>query len=237
MMNTVAQVMKELEKKGSEQTRKTYARHGAPSDTFGVKIGDLKVIAKQIKGMQDLACELFETGNADAQYLAGIVADGSKMNKHQLQSWAKNASWHMVAQYSVPGVTCESPHARDLAVKWFDSKNESVASCGWCTYAGIVAVNPDEDLNLAEVKSLLNRVVEEIDRAPNRIRYTMNGFVISVGTYVKPLLRQAKAAAKKIGKVSVAMGDTACKVPLATEYIEKVEKMNRVGKKRKTIKC
>lgn len=236
-MNTVAQVMKELKSKGSEQTRKTFARHNAPSDMFGVKVGDLKVIAKKIKGNQELACELYDTGNADAQYLAGIVADGSQMNKRQLQSWAKNASWHMVAEYSVPGVACESPHARDLAVKWIDAKNESVASCGWCTYSGVVAVNPDGEVELGEVKELLNRVVNEIDDAPNRVRYTMNGFVISVGTYVRPLLRQAKAAAKKIGKVSVDMGDTACKVPLAAEYIEKVEKMNRVGKKRKTIKC
>jgi hypothetical protein len=65
----------------------------------------------------------------------------------------------------------------------------------------------------------------------------MNGFVIAVGCYVEPLLEKAKAAAKAIGKVEVDMGETACKVPLATEYIEKVERMGRVGKKRKTIKC
>jgi hypothetical protein len=65
----------------------------------------------------------------------------------------------------------------------------------------------------------------------------MNGFVISVGTYVKPLLKHAKAVAKKIGAVEVDMGDTACRVPLATAYIAKVEKMGRVGKKRKTMKC
>ena len=65
----------------------------------------------------------------------------------------------------------------------------------------------------------------------------MNGFVISVGTYVKPLLKDAKATAKKIGKVEVDMGDTSCKVPLATDYIAKVEKAKKTGKKRKTVKC
>jgi hypothetical protein len=61
--------------------------------------------------------------------------------------------------------------------------------------------------------------------------------VIAVASYVKPLLKNAKVAAKTIGTVSVDMGDTACKVPLATEYVEKIEKMGRIGKKRKTIKC
>ena len=49
-MKTVTQVMSALKKKGSAQTRKTCARHGAPDNMFGVKIADLKVIAKQIKG-------------------------------------------------------------------------------------------------------------------------------------------------------------------------------------------
>jgi hypothetical protein len=61
--------------------------------------------------------------------------------------------------------------------------------------------------------------------------------VIAVGTYVAPLLNQAKRAAKAIGTVSVNMGDTACKVPLASASIEKVEAAARVGKKRATIRC
>ncbi len=236
-MKTVAQVMTELEKLGTAQTRKVFSRHGAPDDMFGVKVGDLKKVAKSIKGQQELACELYKTGNADAQYLAGMVADGSQMTKQELQKWASTASWQMVAEYSVPGVATESSHARSLAQKWIQSKRESIASTGWCTYAGIVAMLPDEDLDLAEIKELLQRVVESIEAAAPRVRYTMNGFVISVGCYVKPLLKEAKAAAKKLGVVDVDMGETACKVPLATEYIKKVESMDRVGKKRKTMKC
>jgi hypothetical protein len=65
----------------------------------------------------------------------------------------------------------------------------------------------------------------------------MNVFVISVGGYVKALLKEAKAAAAKIGDVSVDVGDTACEVPLAAAYIAKMEKAGRVGKKRKTLRC
>ena len=62
--------------------------------------------------------------------------------------------------------------------------------------------NPyDEDLDLAEVGSLLNRIEREIDSSANRVRYTMNGFVIAVGAYVKPLTKQAKATARKLGRV------------------------------------
>jgi 3-methyladenine DNA glycosylase AlkD len=234
---TLSQVLSELKSKGKEQTRKTYARHGIDLPMFGVSIADLKTIAKKIKGDQDLALELFNTGNYDAMYLAGIVADGSQMTKRQLEDWAKRAECDAVCSYVVAPTACESEHARDLALKWINSKSPSIAINGWATYCGVVATLADADLDLNEIKQLLDRVVREIHTAPNKVRYLMNMFVISVGTYVKPLLKQAKAAAKQIGKVDVDMGDTACKVPLAIEYIEKVEKLGRVGKKRKTMKC
>jgi hypothetical protein len=165
------------------------------------------------------------------------VADGAQMTKKQLEAWAKKTSCEPICSYTVCWVATESEHARELALKWIDSKTPSVAICGWGTYAGIVATRPDEELDLKEIQSLLDRVVAEIHDAPNKVRYLMNGFVISVGGYVKPLLKQAKTAAKKIGEVEVDMGDTACEVPLATAYIDKIEKMGRVGKKRKTMKC
>jgi hypothetical protein len=65
----------------------------------------------------------------------------------------------------------------------------------------------------------------------------MNGFVIAVGTYVRPLLGPARAAAAQIGEVSVDMGETACEVPSAIAYIAKVESLGRLGVKRKTIRC
>jgi 3-methyladenine DNA glycosylase AlkD len=238
-MPTVASIMAELKKKGKESTRKIYARHGmATENMYGVSVADLKVIAKTIKEQQALACELYATGNLDAMYLAGMVADGSKMTAKELSAWAEGAAnLQMIAEYTVPWVTVENPHARDLAKQWIKSKKEHVASSGWCTFSGLVATKPDDALDLAEIESLLGTVVKGIKSAQNRERYTMNGFVIAVGSYVKPLSKQAKAAARQIGAVSVDVGETACSVPVASAYIEKIEASGRVGKKRKTIRC
>jgi 3-methyladenine DNA glycosylase AlkD len=197
----------------------------------------MKKIVKKIKNYQDLALELYDTGNADAMYLAGLVADGGKMSKKQLNDWAKAAPWYMISEYTVAWVASESPHGRELALKWMDSPKEGIASSGWSAYGSIIATTPDDQLDLKEIEGLLKRIIKEIKTAPNRVRYCMNGFVIAVGTYVKPLLAKAKETAEKIGKVEVDMGGTSCKVPLATEYIHKVESMGRVGKKRTATKC
>lgn len=237
-METVTEVLNELKKYGSEQTRKTFGRHGADvSRMYGVKVGDMKKIVKLIKGKQELALQLYDSGNLDAQYLAGLVADGSKMTKKQLESWAKNAGWQMVSDYSVPWVTSDNPAGRELAIKWMGSKNEMLASCGWATYSSIVSITPDEDLDLEEIESLLQKVKANIHKSPNRVKYTMNNFVIAVGSFVKPLSAIAKSVAKSIGEVEVDMGDTCCKVPDAFSYIAKVEAQRGVGKKRKSARC
>jgi hypothetical protein len=159
------------------------------------------------------------------------------MTEKQLDAWAKAADGlQMISEYTVPGVACASPHAFALASKWIKSKQESVAACGWCTYSGIVATAPDDELDQADIEERLNTIAKEIHSAKNRVRYTMNGFVIAVGTYVKPLLSRARATAQKIGKVSVDMGDTACEVPLATATIQKAESAGKVGKKRKAAR-
>ncbi len=234
---TVDAIMAELQACGSPATVAIYRNHGAPENIFGCKVADLKKIAKKIKGNQTLALELYETANSDAMYLAGIVADGQQMTRRQLQAWAKKATWYMISEYSVPGVACEHPQAWQQGLQWIDAKQAHQATSGWATLAGVVATRPDAELELAAIDALLNRIATSIHGAPNRVRYTMNNFVIAVGSYVAPLLTAAQRTAKQIGKVEVEMGKTACKVPLASSTIDKVAALGRVGKKRKTVKC
>jgi len=238
-IKSVEVIMANLRKKGKESTRKIYARHGMPIErTLGVSVADLKVIAKTIKDDQALALQLYATGVMDAMYLAGMVAEGAQMTSKQLEEWCQSAvGLRMICEYTVPWVTVDNPSARELALRWIKSKDEHMASTGWPPYAGLLAMKPDQDLDLAEIEKLLGQVVREIGSAQNRVRYNMNSFVIAAGSYVKALLKQAKSAAKQIGDVSVDMGDTSCKVPLATAYIAKVEAAGRVGQKRKTIRC
>lgn len=231
------QVLSELKKLGNENTKKIFQKHGADGDFYGVKVGDLKKVAKKIKGEQELALDLYASGNLDAMYLAGLVADGSQMTKAQLRKWASNAPWYMVSEYTVAWVAAESKHGWDLGLEWIERKSEHLGSAGWATLSSVIGVTPDDELDKRKIKSLLKRIAKDVHKSKNRVKYTMNGFVIAVGTYCPDLTAEAKAIAEKVGKVDVEMGGTACKVPFAPDYIEKVEKMGRVGNKRKTAKC
>jgi 3-methyladenine DNA glycosylase AlkD len=234
---TLAETLKELEKAGSPGIKKILMNHGAKEPLYGVKVGDLKIIHKSIKNNQQLAMELFETGNYDAMYLAGLVADGAKMTRNQLDGWAKKAYCSGISEYTVPWVTSESKEAMSLAEEWIDSKNESVAVTGWATLSSIVSVTQDDDLDIKKLKALMDRVAKDIHKAPNRVRYVMNGFVLASGGFVISLTDHALSIAGKIGDVEVDMNGTACKVPSVADYLKKMKLKGVIGKKKKTAKC
>ena len=234
---TTEQIMKELERKGSESIRKIFKNHGNSGPMYGVKVSDLKVIQKKVKKDHVLAMGLFATGNYDAMYLAGLIADESKMSKKDIQQWAERSKSKGISEYTVAWVAAESEYGWELGMTWIDSSKENIASAGWNTLSGVIAMKPDNELNIALIKKLLQRIVKEIHSAPNRVRYTMNGFIIGAGAYIKELTKEAIEISKKIGDVYVDMEGTACKVPSAADYIKKIEARGSIGKKKKTVKC
>ncbi len=234
---TLEEVMQELASYGNEQTKKVFLNHGAKEPFFGVKVGDMKKIVKKVKKHYNLSLQLFETGNSDAMYLAGLIADEKQMTKKDLQKWLKGANWYMLSEYTVPWIAAESSHGWDLGLEWIESNLDNESAAGWATLANVVALQSDEDLDLKKLEDLLLFCGNNIHNASNRTRYAMNGFVISVGGYVVPLSKKAMEIADKIGKVQVEMGGTACKVPLATAYIQKMIDKDKVGKKKKKARC
>lgn len=234
---TLDEVMVELAARGSAATKRIWVRHGAKEPFFGVKIGDLKPLQKKLRGDQALALKLYATGNGDAQYLAGMIADGAKMTPAQLQRWADSAGWIMISGTIVPWVASEHPDGFALAMKWIDSPKESVAVSGWRTLGALAATLPDERLGVERFAGLLDRVVSTLVSAPNEVRSAMNGFVIACGAYIAPLGARAIEAARKIGRVEVDVGDTECKVPDAESYILKARRGAPIAPKRKTMRC
>lgn len=226
-----------LESKGSEQTRKIFSKHGAPENQFGVKVGDLKPIEKKEKNNHKLALELYATGNSDAQYLAGLIADPEKFSKDDFKNWALNAEWYMISEYAVAWNIAESQICMEVCTEWIDSKEVKLQEVAWAALGAYLGIVPNDQLDIEFHSKLIDRIEKSIHSESNRVKYCMNGYLIALGCAVPELTDKCKKAGAKIGKVDVFMGETACKVPEIVTYIEKVEKMNRIGKKKKNAKC
>ena len=234
---SVDEVLLFLKEHGNEEAKPMLMKHGAREPFFGTRIGDIKKLAARIKKDHELALALYATGNSDAMYLAGLIADETRISRAELQGWVRDAYWYLLAESTVAWVAAESPHGWELACEWIESEHEMVAAAGWATYSSILAVTPNDDLDRAEFDRLLERAERTIHSERNRVRYAMNNFIICVGAYVPERTALAKDIGDRVGKVHVDMGGTACKVPLITPYIQKIESRGSIGKKRKSARC
>ncbi len=216
---TVDDVMAQLEKAGSAQTRKTYARHGITSPMFGVGYAVLGKLVKTIKVDQALAEALWATGNHDARILATMIADPKTIGRKQLDAWAKVADNYVLSD-AIGRLVAKTPAARATAEAWAKSDGEHIGQCGWTVLA--VLAGGGEAVSEAYCLTLLGRIEREIKTAKNRVRHSMNSALIAIGGRSVKLRTAALAAHQRIGKVEVDHGDTACVTPNADAYIARI---------------
>jgi 3-methyladenine DNA glycosylase AlkD len=215
---SLAEAMAALEKAGSAQTRKTYARHGANEPMYGVSFADLKTLMKRIKVDQDLALSLWETGNFDARNLAVKIADPALMSAKDLDRWAAEHTARGCHAY-VAHLAAEGPQGRSRAAAWLKSGSEARRRCGWLLTGALAA--RDEALEATWFTDRLAAIEKSIHQAPNHEREAMNSALIAIGLRDSALRKAALAVARRVGPVEVDHGDTACQTPDAALQIEK----------------
>jgi len=218
MRMTLAATMAALEKAGSAQTRKTYARHGAAEPMFSVSFATLKSLRKRIGVDQELALALWDTGNFDARNLAVKVADPERMSPSDLDRWARAPSARMCVGY-VAHLAAEGPHARSRSAAWLAARDEARRCAGW-SLVGAMALR-DEKIPDAWFAHRVAEIEKSILAAPTARREALLHALIAIGCRSAALRKSVAAAAKRIGKVEIDHGDTACKTPDLAPTLEK----------------
>ncbi|MGV9574800.1 DNA alkylation repair protein [Streptomyces nigra] len=171
---TVAEVMAELAALEDPKTRAVNERHG---DDHGVNLGKLRAIAKRLKTRQDLAEELWATGDSAARLLALLICRPKAFGRDELDAMLREARTPKVHDWLVNYVVRKSPHAEELRVAWFADPDPVVASAGWALTTERVAKRPD-GLDLA---GLLDTVEAEMKDAPPRLQWAMNHCLAQIG--------------------------------------------------------
>lgn len=230
-------VMKELEALGKERTKKTYLSNGAHEPLFGVATGAMKPIAKKIKINQYLADELYATGNYDAMYFAGIIADPKAMTENDFDRWMEGAYFYMLSDYVVAVTLSESAIAQDVADKWIESGDELRMSAGWSCYCWLLGNRKDDEFNENKIANMLKHVKNNIHHSPERTKSAMNNFLYTVGVSYLPLHVMALETSKEVGIVEVKRDEKKSSFLHAYESIQKEIERGRVGFKRKYVRC
>lgn len=232
-------IMSELEALGTERTKAVYMRNGAREPLFGVATGAMKPLLKRIGRNQPMAEALYATGNYDAMYLAGMVAEPTLMSETDFDRWLDAAYFYMISDYivAVTLAETEAEFAQAVADRWIASDVELRVSAGWACYEWLLGSRPDREFDPDKLREMLERAAMTIHSQPERVKYSMNGFIIAVGVSYLPLHEEAVRAAAQVGAVDVRRGTTKCSVPLAGEALRKAAEGGRLGFKRRNVRC
>ncbi|MCJ8012977.1 DNA alkylation repair protein [Paenibacillus sp. KQZ6P-2] len=230
-------VMQELEALGKERTKKIYLSNGAHEPLFGVATGAMKPIFRKIKRNQPLAEELYATGNYDAMYFAGVIADPKAMSEADFERWIDRAYFYMLSDYVVAVTLAETDIAQEAADKWIASDIELKMSAGWSCYCWMLGNRPDSEFSEGKIADMLELVKNTIHDAPERTKYAMNNFMYTVGVSYLPLHDKAVEIAKEVGLVEVNSGSAKSKFLNALVNIQKAEDKGQLGFKRKYVRC
>ena len=230
-------VMQELEALGKERTKKIYLSNGAHEPLFGVATGQMKPIFRKIKRNQPLAEELYATGNYDAMYFAGVIADPEAMSVADFERWIDQAYFYMLSDYVVAVTLAETDIAQEVSDKWIASDIELKRSAGWSCYCWMLGNRPDSEFSEAKIAEMLELVKNTIHDAPERAKYAMNNFIYTVGVSYQPLHDKAVEIAKEVGPVEVNRDTGKSKFLNASDNIQKAVEKGQIGFKRKYVRC
>ena len=145
---TVKDALKQLKALGDEKMRAYNAKNGAGDNQFGVKHGDIRVLAKKIKADHKLAMSLWETGNIDAQYLAILLIKPKDLSAKEVDRLVRSVTFAWVADWLINYVVKQHPDKETLRQEWMAADDRWAARAGWSLTAERVVKSP-EGLDLA----------------------------------------------------------------------------------------
>ncbi|WP_256567044.1 DNA alkylation repair protein [Micromonospora sp. A3M-1-15] len=166
--------MAELAALEDPKAREVNQRHG---DDHGVNLGKLRAIAKRLRTQQELACQLWQTGDTAARLLAILVCRPKAFERDELDGMLREARTPKVHDWLVNNVVKKNPHAEELRLAWSADPDPVVASAGWALTTERVARRP-EGLDLA---ALLDVIEAEMRDAPDRLQWAMNNCLAQIG--------------------------------------------------------
>jgi 3-methyladenine DNA glycosylase AlkD len=209
------EVLSRLKALGLEKVRAHNAKFGAGENQFGVKMGDLRALAKELGTNHDLGLELWQTGNLEAMLLATLIIRPKLISAEDLEEMVRIATYSQVADWLGTNVIKVHPQKEELRQRWMASNEDMTLRAGWSLTTERVIKSPD-GLNL---EGLLDRIDSEMGGLPETVQWTMNYCLAQIGILFPAHRDRALAIGEKLGVFRDFPTSKGCTSPFAPTWI------------------
>jgi 3-methyladenine DNA glycosylase AlkD len=218
MARNLNDALAQLQMLGDEKVRAHNRRHGAGDNQFGVRLGEIRKLAKKMKIDHHLAMALWETGNLDAQLLAILGVEPKNLSDDELDQMVRAARFAQVADWLNAYVVKKHPKKEALRQKWMADDDPWAARAGWSLTSERIGRSP-EGLDLP---ALLDRIESEMGSADPAAQWTMNFCLAGIGIHFPEHRKRAIAIGEALGLYRDYPVSKGCTSPFAPIWIEEM---------------
>jgi 3-methyladenine DNA glycosylase AlkD len=215
---TLKETLTRLKALGSEKMRLQNKKNGAGDNQFGVRLGDIRTLAQEIKTNHELAIALWETENIDARLLAILLLKPKQLSAEALDRMVRLANFVQVADWLNAYVVTNHLDKETLRQKWLADENPWAARAGWSLTSARIAKSP-EGLDLP---AILDRVEAEMADAAPEVQWTMNSCLAGIGIHFPRHRKRALTIGETLGIYRDYPVSKGCTSPFAPIWINEM---------------
>ena len=215
---TLDDTLAQLKALGNERMRAHNTKNGAGDNQFGVRLGDIRKLAKKIKSNHDLAVSLWQTGNVDARLLAILLLKPKQLSADEMDRMVRSVRFVQVADWLNAYVVKEHPEKEALRQRWMTDDHPWAARAGWSLTAGRIARSPDG----LDLTALLDRIESEMGSAAPEVQWTMNNCLAGIGIHLPEHRERAIAIGETLGIYRDYPVSKGCTSPFAPIWINEM---------------
>jgi 3-methyladenine DNA glycosylase AlkD len=217
---TVKEILAQLESLGDTARRAHNTRAGAPDNQFGVKLGDIRALAKKIKTDHELALKLWDTGNVEAQLLAALLIQPKSLSADEVDKLTRSTTCSQVADWLNAYVVAQHPEKETLRQRWMRANDRWAARAGW----NLTASRVSKDADGLDLPGLLDVIEKELPKAMPEVQWTMNNTLGAIGIHHPKHRQRAIAIGEKIGLYRDWPVSKGCTPPYVPVWVEAMVK-------------
>ena len=199
---TCKQILQKLKSLGNPKDVEGMAHFGIKSDPgmiFGVRLPEMRKLAKTIGINHKLALELWATGYREARILAGMIADIEKTDEKLMAKWIKDFDSWEICDETMMNLFWESPLAFQKAIEWSKRKREFEKRAGFALMACLAW--KDKKANDEQFKKFIPLILDGATDERNFVKKAVNWAIRQIGKRNKILNKKFIQVSHDIAKL------------------------------------
>ncbi|HAX03180.1 MAG: hypothetical protein A2Y45_07085 [Tenericutes bacterium GWC2_34_14] len=228
---TYEHVIHYLTEHGNDKFKKPYLIYGFET-IYGLKITDLRALAKSIGYNQKLALELRKNDAFEPLFLSVLLEDPNLVSTDTLEEIIRKSRRSTIVDQALTDLILKSEH-HDLFKSWIHHQDVHFRYVSYAAASTYFRMTPLDHIDLSFGHMLLDQIKTTLLDEDIFIQNAMNNAVVMAGLHVPELVEHAYLIARHIGHVMPLKAKNSCNIQSATDYLDrylKEPKYSRVAK-------